>query len=263
MLGVLTGVDTADEITKESVGKSYKDYTVFLDKDGLKGKRIGIEKSHLKGHEGIVAVFKEAIQQLTNLGATIVEVDVIKSLDEIGNAEFQVLLYEFKDGLNNYLNTANNKMKSLEDIIAFDKMNEAIAMPFFKQETLINSQQKGNLSSKEYTDALAKTLSSRKIITDLMNKNNLDALCGVTNGLAGCIDLINGDYDTGFSFSTPAAISGFPHITVPMGFIQELPIGISFMATAYTESKLLSMAYGYEQASKKRKAPKFIASFKA
>ena len=263
LLGALTGVDTADELTKESVGKSYKDYTVFLDKDGLKGKRIGIEKSHLKGHEGIVAVFKEAVQQLTSLGATIVEVDVIKSLDEIGNAEFQVLLYEFKDGLNNYLNTANNKMKSLEDIIAFDKMNEAIAMPFFKQETLINSQQKGNLSSKEYTDALAKTLSSRKIITDLMNKNNLDALCGVTNGLAGCIDLINGDYDTGFSFSTPAAISGFPHITVPMGFIQELPIGISFMATAYTESKLLSMAYGYEQASKKRKAPKFIASFKA
>ena len=95
-----------------------------------------------------------------------------------------------------------------------------------------------------------------------MSKDNLDALCGVTNGLAGCIDLINGDYDTGFSLSTPAAISGFPHITVPMGFVQELPIGISFMATAYAESKLLSIAYAYEQAAKKRKAPKFIASFK-
>ena len=262
LLGALTGVDNADAITKESEGKSYKDYTAFLDKDGLKGKRIGIEKSQLKGHEGIVAVYREAIEQLKNLGVTIVEVDLIKSLDEVGNAEFQVLLYEFKDGLNSYLKSANGKMKSLEDIIAFDTLNEKNAMPYFKQETLINSQKKADLNSKEYTDALAKTLSSRKIISDLISKDNLDALCGITNGLAGCIDLINGDYDTGFSLSTPAAISGFPHITVPMGFVQELPIGISFMATAYTEPKLLSIAYAYEQASKKRKAPKFIASYK-
>ena len=263
LLGALTGVDNADEITKESVGKSYKDYTTFLDKDGLKGKRIGIEKSHLRGHEGIVAVFKEAIQELTNLGASIVEVDLIKSLEDIGNAEFQVLLYEFKDGLNSYLKSVNGKMKSLEDIIAFDKLNETNAMPYFKQETLINSQLKGDLNSKEYIDALTKTLSSRKIIADLMSKNNIDALCGVTNGLAGCIDLINGDYDTGFSLSQPAAISGFPHITVPMGFVQELPLGISFISTAYTESKLLGLAYAYEQGSKKRKAPKFITSFKS
>ena len=262
LLGALTGVDNADEITKESVGKSYKDYTTFLDKDGLKGKRIGIEKSHLRGHEGIVAVFKEAIQELTNLGASIVEVDLIKSLEDMGNAEFQVLLYEFKDGLNSYLKSVNGKMKSLEDIIAFDKLNETNAMPYFKQETLINSQLKGDLNSKEYIDALTKTLSSRKIIADLMSKNNIDALCGVTNGLAGCIDLINGDYDTGFSLSQPAAISGFPHITVPMGFVQELPLGISFISTAYMESKLLGFAYAYEQGSKKRKAPKFIISFK-
>ncbi len=261
LLGALTGVDTADETTKESAGKSFKDYTIFLGKDGLKGKRIGIEKSHLRGHEAVVKVYKEAIEQLTNLGTTIVEVELMKSLEEIGNAEFQVLLYEFKDGVNNYLKTANHTMKSLSDIIAFDNQNESNAMPFFKQETLINSQAKGDLNSKEYTEALAKTLSSRKIIADLMSKNNLDAVCGVTNGLAGCIDLINGDYDTGFSFSTPAAISGFPHITVPMGFVQDLPIGLSFTATAYSESKLLSMAYAYEQASQKRKAPKFIASF--
>lgn len=262
LLGALTGVDNADEITKESAGKSYKDYTTFLDKDGLKGKRIGIEKSHLRGHEGIVAVFKEAIQQLTNLGASIIEVDLIKSLDEVAGAEFQVLLYEFKDGLNNYLKSQNGKIKSLEDVIAFDKLNETNAMPFFKQETLINSQLKGDLTSKEYIDALAKTLSSRKIIADLMSKNNIDVLCGVTNGLAGCIDLINGDYDTGFSLSQPAAISGFPHITVPMGFVQELPLGISFISTAYTESKLLGFAYAYEQATTKRKAPKFITSYK-
>ena len=263
LLGPLTGVDNTDEITKESEGKSYKDYTVFLDRDALKGKRIGIEKSHLRGHEGIVAVFKEAVQQLTSLGATIVEVELIKSLDEIGNAEFEVLLYEFKEGVNKYLQAANGSMKTLEDVIAFNKANEPTAMPFFKQETLINSQKKGDTGAKEYAGALVKTLSSRKTITDLMQKNNLDALCGVTNGLACCIDLINGDYDTGYSLSTPAAISGFPHITVPMGFVQDLPIGISFMATAYTESKLLGLAYAYEQASNKRKAPKFLTSYKA
>ena len=263
LLGALTGIDNEDETTKESDGKSFKDYTQFLDKDGLRGKRIGIEKSQLRGHEGVVAVYKEAIQQLTNLGATIIEVDLIKSLGEIGNAEFEVLLYEFKDGLNSYLKSQNAKMKSLEDIIAFDTLNEKNAMPYFKQETLINSQKKGDLNSKEYTDALSKTLSSRKIIAELMSKNNLNALCGITNGLAGCIDIINGDYDTGFSLSTPAAISGFPHITVPMGFVQELPLGLSFIATAYTESKLLSMAYAYEQATKKRKAPKFISAYKA
>ena len=131
---------------------------------------------------------------------------------------------------------------------------------FFKQEILINSQSKGDLNSKEYTDALSQTLSSRKIITDIMTKDNLDALTGITNGLACCIDLINGDYDTGFSFSTPAAIAGFPHITVPMGFVHELPIGISFFGTPYSEAKLLSVAYAYEQVSKNRKMPKFIQS---
>lgn len=261
LLGALTGIDPEDAITNESKGKAYKNYTQFLDKDGLKGKRIGIEKTHLQGHEGIVELLKQAIQLMTKMGATIVEVDLVKSLKEIGDAETQILLYEFKGGLNRYLASANSKMKSLEDIIAFNKQNEATAMPFFKQETLINSQGKGDLKSKEYIDALSKTLSSRKIIADIMIKDNLDALSGVTNGLACCIDLINGDYDTGFSLSTPAAIAGFPHITVPMGFVHELPIGISFFGTAYSESKLVSIAYAYEQGSKNRMMPKFIGSF--
>jgi len=261
LLGALTGIDPEDSITRESEGKAYKDYTKFLDKNGLNGKRIGIEKTHLQGHEGIVALLQQSIEQMKKMGATIVEVDLIKSLKEIGNAEFQVLLYEFKDGLNRYLASSNSKMKSLEDIIEFNKQNEAAAMPFFKQEILINSQNKGDLNSKEYTDALSKTLSSRKIIADLMAKENLDALSGVTNGLACCIDLINGDYDTGFSLSTPAAIAGFPHITVPMGFVHELPVGISFFGTAYTEAKLISIAYAYEQESKNRRMPKFIPSF--
>ena len=262
LLGALTGIDNADAATKESKGKSSTDYTVFLQKDGLKNKRIGIEKSHLQGHEAVVSLYKEAIELMKKMGATIVEVELLKSIRGMGNAEFDVLLYEFKDGLNRYLATSNSNIKSLADVIKFNSEHEQTAMPFFKQETLINSNGKGDTNSKEYKDALAKTFASQKIITDLIQTNNLDALCGVTNGLAGCIDLINGDYDTGFSLSSPAAISGFPHITVPMGLVQELPIGISFMNTAYTESKLLGIAYGYEQASKKRVAPKFLATMK-
>lgn len=258
LLGALTGIDPEDAVTNKSNGKSFKDYTGFLDAEGLRNKRIGIEKSHLEGNEDVVALYQNAIALMKKMGATVVEVDLRKSLSSIGDAEFQVLLYEFKDGLNHYLADSNSTMKSLEDIIAFNKDNEAIAMPFFKQEILINAQTKGDLNSKEYTDALSKTLSSRKIITDLMLKDNLDALCGVTNGLACCIDLVNGDYDTGFSFSSPAAMAGFPHITVPMGCVHELPVGISFFGSAYSEAKLLSIAYAYEQVSKNRIMPKFI-----
>lgn len=259
LLGALTGVDDRDAVTQNSVGKSYKDYTQFLHADGLKGKKIGIEKSHLEGNENIVALYKQAIDLIKKQGAEVIEVEITKPLNEItGNAEFQVLLYEFKDGVNKYLAAENAPMKTLADVINFNTANEQNAMPYFKQEILTLANDKGDLNSKEYTDALAKTLASRKFLADLMQQNNLDALCGVTNGLPWCIDLVNGDYDTGFSFSTPAAISGFPHITVPMGFVHELPVGISFFGTAYTEPQLISIAYAYEQASNMRKPPKFI-----
>ncbi len=261
LLGALAGVDTNDAVTQQNTGKTVTDYTQFLQNDGLKGKRIGVEKSHLTGHEDVVALYKDAIGTMKDKGAVIVELDILKAIrniPKVGDAEFLVLLYEFKDGVNKYLATANSKMKQLGDVIDFNNQNASTAMPYFKQETLIAAQQKGDLQSKEYVDALATTLSSRKVIADIISSNKLDALCGVTNGLACCIDLINGDYDTGFSFSTPAAIAGFPHITVPMGFVHHLPVGISFFSTAYTEPQLLSLAYAYEQASFHRKAPEFV-----
>ncbi len=257
LLGALTGVDSKDAVTAQSEGKYQKDYTKFLDAGSLKGKRIGIEKMHLKGNELVVSLLKQAIELMTKLGATIVEVDLLKGIYELGDAEFTVLQYEFKDGVNKYLANARSRMKSLQDIIAFNQQNESIAMPFFKQETLISCEAKGNLETKEYTDALTKSLGSRTIITNLLKEQQLDALCGVTNGLACCIDLINGDYDTGFSFSTPAAMAGFPHITVPMGLVHELPVGLSFFGEAYSEPALVGIAYAYEQASKKRKKPGF------
>lgn len=260
LLGVMAGVDPADAVTLESTGKAVKDYTVFLKTNGLKGKRIGVEKAFLTGHEGVVGLYKQAIDALKKQGAIVVEVDLLKALSGIGGAEFTVLQYEFKDGLNRYLAMANAGVKSLADVIAFNRKNADKAMPYFKQETLESSEAKGGLDSKEYTDALAKTRSSRQVIDALMAQEKLDAICGTSIGYAGCIDLINGDYDTGFYFCPPAAMAGYPHISVPMGAVQGLPVGLSFMAGAYQEGPLLSLAYAYEQATKKRVKPGFIPS---
>jgi len=257
LLGALTGVDTNDAITAQSQKKAYKDYTLFLDEGSLKGKKIGIEKTHLKGNEKIVALLQQAMAEMEKQGAEIIEVELAKSIGELGDAEFTVLQYEFKDGVNKYLANAKGNMKTLQDVIDFNLKNEGQAMPYFKQETLLSSQAKGNLQTKEYTDALAKSLTARTLIASLMEQHNLAAICGITNGLAGCIDLINGDYDTGFSISSPAAMAGFPHITVPMGFVHELPVGISFFSTAYNEPALLGIAYAYEQATKHRAKPAF------
>jgi amidase len=258
LLAALTGIDEADPVTKESEGKVKKDYTQFLDSNGLQGKRIGVEKSFLEGHEGVVAVFKQAIELMKSKGATIVEVDLLKQCDDFDEREYIVLLYEFKDGLNKYLATANASVKTLADVIAFNKNNEAKAMPYFKQETLERSEAKAGLGDKEYIDALKISLSTRKIIDDMMSEHKLDAIAATSIGPANCTDLVNGDYGTGFYFCPPAAMAGYPHITVPMGTIHELPVGLSFIAGAYKEDELLKIAYAYEQASKKRTAPKFL-----
>lgn len=258
LLGVLAGIDEADAVTNESKDKAKKDYTQFLDVNGLQGKRIGIEKSFLKGHEGVVALYKQAIKLLKSKGATIVEVDLLKQCNDFDEREYLVLLYEFKDGLNNYLATANASVKTLADVIAFNTDNEAKAMPYFKQETLERSEAKAGLESKEYIDSLKVSLSTRKIIDDLMSEHKLDAIAATSIGPANCIDLVNGDYGTGFYFCPPAAMAGYPHITVPMGAVFELPVGLSFIAGAYKEDELLRIAYAYEQASKKRTAPKFL-----
>ncbi|GAB3021213.1 amidase [Spirosoma pulveris] len=260
LLGVMAGIDPADAVTTESQGKALADYTSFLKTDGLSGKRIGVEKSFLKGHEGVVGLFKQAIDVLKKQGAIIVEVELLNQFNSIGGAEFTVLQYEFKDGVNQYLATANTGVKSLADVIAFNRKNEAKAMPFFKQETLESSEAKGPLTSKEYTDALAKTRTSRQLIDKLMTSAKLDAICGTSIGFAGCIDLINGDYDTGFYFCPPAAMAGYPHITVPMGTVHGLPVGLSFIGGAYQEGPLLTIGYAYEQASKKRTRPTFTKS---
>jgi amidase len=260
LLGALAGADPDDPATTESRDKTHSDYTSFLDAGGLKGKRIGVEKSFLtNGHEGVLALFQDALALLKTQGATVVEVELIKQLGDANSAEGLILQYEFKAGLNKYLaGAADARVRTLTDVIAFNRQNASKAMPYFKQETLERSDARGGLDSVEYTDALKKLLTARTAIDDLIRLNQLDAICGTTNGVACCIDLISGDYRTGPGFSGPAAMAGYPHITVPMGTVMELPVGISFIGGAYTEPQLLGIAYAYEQASKKRAVPGFI-----
>lgn len=266
LLGALAGVDEKDPVTKASAGHVPGDYTKFLDLRGLGGKRIGIEKSYLKGHEGVVALYNAAIATLKGQGATVVEVELMKDINPLGKDEFIVLQYEFKDGLNKYLAAANAAAggtaglpKSLADVIAFNKQHADSAMPYFQQETLESSQAMGGLDSNAYKAALRRSTSARGYIDRLMKDHQLDAICSPTNGPACCIDLINGDYDTGFSFSSPAAMAGYPHITVPMGMVHGLPVGFSFIAGPYSEPALLGMAFCYEQSTMKRVAPSFVA----
>lgn len=258
LLSALTGLDPADKATRNSVSKSKKDYTKYLDINGLKGKRLGIEKSFLNGSKQVVDVYKAAIKQLKDAGAIIVEVGLLKMTGPLGDAEFEVLKYEFKDGLNKYLRQFNAPVKSLKEVIEYNKKNEDKAMPYFKQELLEISEEEKSLDSPLYKAALAKSTSARQIIDRLLQQHKLDAICGTTNGLAGCIDIINGDYDTGFSFSSPAAMAGYPHITVPMGFVHELLLGLSFVGKAWSEGELISLAYAFEQATKVRRQPKFL-----
>ncbi|WP_426585595.1 amidase [Mucilaginibacter sp. R-33] len=258
LLGALTGIDTLDLATLGSKGRIEADYTKFLDVNGLQGKRLGIEKTAFDDKPAVVALLQDAIKILKSKGAEVVEIELNKELKTIGKNEFTVLLYEFKDGLNQYFGNANSKIKTLADVIAFNKQNEAKAMPFFKQETMELAQAKGDLNSKEYLDAIKQTnTGTRKVIDDMLAKYKLDAIIGTTNGPAVCIDLVNGDYDNGFGFSGPAAMAGYPHITVPMGLAHDLPVGLSFFSTAYKEGDIIKLGYAYEQASKRRVAPLF------
>lgn len=261
LLGVLSGIDDKDLITNESKGKSVTDYTQFLDLNALKGKRIGIEKKPQGTNQYINAILDNAIAILKQQGATIVEIDYVDQINALGEAEFEVLQYEFKDGLNHYLSTANAKVKSLKEVIDFNVANEDKSMPYFKQETLESSNLKPGLEDKRYKDALDKSYSgSKKILDSVFGKYQLDAICGITMGPSCSIDMIYGDR-WGYSLTMPAAVSGYPHITVPGGKVYDLPVGLSFFGTSYSEPKLIGIAFAYEQACKHRVKPEFKKSF--
>ena len=260
LLGALTGIDPRDGMTGASDGNSQTDYTQFLDAAGLEGARLGVARN-FPFRDNVVALFDEAIAAVKDAGATIIDPADVPNLDKYGDSEFEVLLYEFKADLNAYLESLGPgaRVKSLAEIIEFNEQNRDREMPFFGQDILIAAQEKGPLTDPAYLDALANghRYSRREGIDRVMDEHNLDAIIAPTGGPAWMTDHVNGDTGTGSS-SRPAAVSGYPSITVPMGFVSGLPIGISFFGRAWTEPVLLKFAYAFEQSTKHRQAPKFL-----
>lgn len=260
-LGALVGIDTTDSKTQSEDRKEFTDYTQFLKEDGLKGKRIGLYMAPMGRNYKVDKVMNEAIDFIKSQGAEIVEIPKI-GMDEVGRWSFEVMLFEYKDGLNKYFKSLgpNAKIKSLEDLIAFNE-SDSIELRHYSQQFLEMALKKAGLDSEEYTQTLHKMLkgSREEGIDFVMNEHQLDAIIAPTGGPAWKTDWTNGDSGHVGS-SSPAARSGYPNVTVPMGFIEGLPVGISFFGRAWSEPLLLEIAYAYEQGTKHRKAPQFLNS---
>ena len=261
VLGALTGIDVEDSATSESRERSYTDYTQFLKGDGLRGARIGVVRKTFGFHEAVDKIMEDALDAMKKQGAILVDPAPIETAGKFGESEFMVLLYELKADLNAYLARLgpNAPVKTLQDIIEFNDRNREKEMPFFGQDTFLKAQEKGPLTTQEYLDALAKNhqLARKEGIDATMDKNNLDALIGPTGGPAWLIDHVDGDSFGGGS-SGPAAVAGYPNITVPAGFVFGLPVGISFFGRAWSEPVLIRLAYAFEQTTKVRQAPRFL-----
>ena len=266
LLAAIDGLDPRDPATnmKATWDQSGHDYREGLRTGALKGARIGVPRKRYFGYSPKAdALMDDAIRTLKAQGAVIVDPADIPTAAQLDDCEFEILLYEFKDGLNAYLKTlgANARVKSLEELIAFNKKEAARELVHFGQEIFEMAQKKGPLTSPAYRTALATCRArSRTLGIDaVMNRLKLDALIAPTVSPAWPIDLVNGDHFLGAS-STPAAVAGYPAVTVPAGFVNELPVGLSFFGRAWDDAKLLSYAYAFEQATRHRRAPKFLAT---
>jgi amidase len=257
-LGAMTGIDTLDSKTLESENRYMKDYTGYLKPDGLKGKKIGFIKNSGGYSDRVDTLMANAVKCMTAQGAEIIEVEA-PSRREYADAELLVMMYEFKDGLNKYLAGpgADTRVKNLSELIEFNLADSA-ELRYFDQKIFIEANKKGNLTSAEYLDALKKTQKATREngIDRMLKEHGLDALICPTGAPAWKTDLLLGDHYVGGN-SSLAAVSGYPSITVPMGFITNLPVGITFIGTAWSEAKLIEIAYSYEQATKHRKKPGF------
>lgn len=261
LLGAMTGLDGRDEATKASQGRALSDYTKFPDPNALKGARIGIARNLFGFNEKVDRLMNEAIEVIKRLGAEVVDPAELPNNGKYGDSEFEVLLYEFKADLNKYLAVLGPKapVRSMKEVIEFNEKNRDREMPWFGQDIMIKAEAKGDLSSPQYKKALAKNLrlSRAEGIDAALRKHRLDAIVAPTDGIPWLTDPANGDHFTG-GCSTPPAVAGYPHVTVPAGYVFGLPVGISFFGTAWSEGRLISYAYAFEQATKHRCAPKFL-----
>jgi amidase len=261
VLGAITGIDPEDSATADSREHGYTDYTQFLKADGLRGARIGVVRKNFGFHEGVDKIMETALDAFKQQGAILVDPVTIETAGKFGDSEFTVLLYELKADLNAYLARLgpDAPVKTLKDVIDFNERNRGKEMPFFGQDIFLKAQEKGPLNTQEYLEALQKNhqLARKEGIDATMDKNNLDALVGPTGGPAWLTDHVDGDSFGGGSSGAPA-VAGYPHITVPAGFVFGLPVGISFFGRAWSEPVLIRLAYAFEQATKVRKPPLFL-----
>lgn len=243
LLSVIVGKDKRDAITS-AAGKGEKDYTKFLVKDGLKGARIGVVRQFLGNNAAAKSLFEAQVEVLKNAGATVVEVKFSDEISKQGDDRLSILLYEFKTDLNIYLAGRKSKYKTLEDLIKFNDANKEKSMPLFGQELFTMAQAKGELTSKDYLDTLAKIKKATQTdgIDAVVAKDNLDAIFSPASGAAWSI----------------AAVAGYPFITVPAGLIDGMPSGVGFFGKAFTEPTLIKFAYAYEQLTKARAKPQYL-----
>jgi amidase len=263
LLGALVGSDSRDAASADADAKKQKDYTQFLDPNGLRGARIGVARKYFGFNDAVDTLMNNLLAEMKKAGAGIVDPADLESHGKFDDTETLVLLYELKAGLNTYLAARDAQVRTLADVISFNEKNKDGEMPYFGQDFFIKAQEKGPLTTKEYVDALAANhkLSREEGIDAVMDKFHLDALVAPTGGPAWITDLANGDHVVGGS-SNAAAVTGYPNINVPAGFIFGLPVGISFFGRAWSEPTLLKIAYGFEQTANARKKPEFLQTAK-
>jgi len=273
LLGALIGVDTRDRATRLALSRveglskkqGLKNYTRFLDKNGLKGARIGVARSLFGSDKRVLAVMESSLDGMKGSGAVLIDVE-LKSSDAFGKTELEVLLFEFKADLNAYLGglEPNIKARTMADVIKFNEENKSRVLTYFGQERMEGAQKKASLKSSKYKAALEKNhrLSRTEGINAVMRKHKLDAIVCPSGGPSWMIDLVNGDGGRNWDMDSTsyAAVAGYPHITVPAGYIWGLPIGISFFAKAWQEPTLIKLAYAFEHATKVRKPPQFLST---
>jgi len=263
LLGAMTGVDPRDAATGGSVGKAHADYTQFLDTQAMRGARIGVARELFKLHRLVDPVMESALEAMRRAGAVLIDPVKLPARQDLGGADYQVMLFEFKAGLNAYFASlgANAPVKSMQELIEFNDRNRESELPFFGQETLIEAQSKGPLTDQAYLDAKERCLKWSKGIDSAMDEHQLEAVVAPTGGPAHTLDMVVGDRGLGGS-STYAAVAGYPNITVPCGDVFGLPVSISVFGRPWSEAKLIGIAHAFEQATKARKPPRFLPTIK-
>ena len=265
LLGAMTGVDSTDSATRLSKKRALSNYVKFLDRDGLQGARIGVARNMAGANPRILKIFEYCVQVVKKLGAEVVDPVDVANFDKFGKTEREVLYYEFKADLNKYLKSLSDgaRVHSIDDVIKFNEENSDKVMPYFGQEHMMTAAEKASLNDKKYKDALAKNhmYARTKGLDAAMRKHKLDAIICPSGGPAWMIDLVNGDSNNWDMESTsPPAVAGYPHITVPAGYIFGLPVGLSFIGKAWQEPLLIKFAYAFEQATQLRRMPRFLPS---